>query len=272
MVFVPLLETQRGHRQAAGLPRLLADSSSSSVRAKYEKAGHGHVKIHVIGFAKLAGDLIDGLVKVASFFLARGADRRADHLPVHPLRAQHGAGGRLLGGRRGLAAGPGAPARLRAGPVLGAGAVPDLRHRRQPWRAEDERHHAGHRPRHASPGRRALHLPPPVPRRPDRAARRRGRFRRADGDRHPGDQGTGADRQHRRRRAGVHQPDPAAGAAVVRRRQPGRRQAQPARGGRGSARSRLRRVLERPRPFHRAALGAGRDRGRGGARRPAACG
>ena len=35
--------------------------------------------------------------------------------------------------------------------------------------------------------RRALHLPPPVPRRPHGAAGRRGRLRGADGDRHPGD-------------------------------------------------------------------------------------
>ena len=65
----------------------------------------------------------------------------------------------------------------------------------------------------------ALHLPAPVPRRPDRAAGRRGRLRGADGDRHPGDPGPGADRQHRRGGADLHQPDPAAGAAVVRRRE-----------------------------------------------------
>ncbi|MCK7468774.1 MAG: hypothetical protein MZU91_12065 [Desulfosudis oleivorans] len=40
-------------------------------------------------------------------------------------------------------------ARLRARPVLDPGAVPGLRHRRVARRAEDERHHAGHRPRRA---------------------------------------------------------------------------------------------------------------------------
>src|SRR4249919_2548734 len=69
MVFVPLLEKN----SETGKP-LDYDAFSKQlerkVRAKYEKAGKGHVKIHVIGFAKLAGDLIEGLVKVASFFLA----------------------------------------------------------------------------------------------------------------------------------------------------------------------------------------------------------
>ena len=68
MVFVPLLE-----RNADTGERLdyhaFSQKLEQRVRAKYENAGHGKVKIHVIGFAKLAGDLIDGLVKVASFFL-----------------------------------------------------------------------------------------------------------------------------------------------------------------------------------------------------------
>ena len=257
---------QCGHRQAAGLPRVLAEAGAERPRQVREgRQRQGQDPRDRLRQAGRRPDRRPGQGR--QLLPGSGADRRADHLPVHPLRAQHGAGGRLLGRRRGLAAGPGAPARLRAGPVLRARAVPDLRHRRQPRRAEDERHHAGRGPRHPSPGRRPLHLPPPVPRRPDRAARRRGRLRRADDDRHSGDQGTGADRQHRRRRAGVHQPDPAAGAAVLRRRQPGSGQAQPARGRQGSARSRLRRVLELPRPLHRTALGGGRDRVRGGARR-----
>ena len=41
-----------------------------------------------------------------------------------------------------------------------------------------------------------------------------------------------ADREHRRRRPDPHQPDPAAGPAVVLRRQPGRGQAQPGSAGR----------------------------------------
>lgn len=69
MVFVPLLD-----RNAETGERLDYHAFSTMlevrVRAKYEAAGKGHVRIHVIGFAKLVGDLIDGLVKVASFFLA----------------------------------------------------------------------------------------------------------------------------------------------------------------------------------------------------------
>ncbi|HJW47021.1 MAG TPA: MMPL family transporter [Lysobacter sp.] len=69
MVFVPLLE-----RNADTGKRLdyheFSQTLEQRVRAKYEQAGHGKIKIHVIGFAKLAGDLIAGLVKVASFFLA----------------------------------------------------------------------------------------------------------------------------------------------------------------------------------------------------------
>ena len=65
MVFVPLLE-----RNADTGERLdyhaFSQKLEQSVRAKY---GNDKVKIHVIGFAKLAGDLIEGLVKVASFFL-----------------------------------------------------------------------------------------------------------------------------------------------------------------------------------------------------------
>jgi hypothetical protein len=62
-------------------------------------------------------------------------------------------------------------------------------------RAENERHHAGHRPRRAPPRGRALHVPTLIPRRPYCAAGRRGRLCGADGDRHSRDQGPGADRQ-----------------------------------------------------------------------------
>ena len=82
------------------------------MRAKYEQARAGRqarrVKIHVIGFAKLVGDLIDGLVQVMAFFAVAAAHRRADPLRLHALRAQHRAGGGVLAGRRGLAARPGA--------------------------------------------------------------------------------------------------------------------------------------------------------------------
>ncbi|MGH8344978.1 MAG: efflux RND transporter permease subunit, partial [Pseudomonas sp.] len=43
-----------------------------AIRAKYEGGGDGSslpVKIHIVGFAKLVGDLIDGLMKVMGFFV-----------------------------------------------------------------------------------------------------------------------------------------------------------------------------------------------------------
>ncbi|MDD5723752.1 MAG: hypothetical protein PHY29_08455, partial [Syntrophales bacterium] len=39
------------------------------IRNKYEAAGGGKIKIHVIGFAQVVGDLIDGMGRVATFFL-----------------------------------------------------------------------------------------------------------------------------------------------------------------------------------------------------------
>ncbi len=72
MIFLPLLDKdpQSGKRlDYAALSRLLEEK----VRARYEgKQSHAQpvrVKVHIIGFAKLVGDLIDGLVKVMSFFL-----------------------------------------------------------------------------------------------------------------------------------------------------------------------------------------------------------
>ena len=158
----------------------------------------------------------------------RRADRHRHHLRVYALRAQHRAGHRLLARRGRLAAGPRRALRLRARSVLDPGAVPGVRDRRVARRAEDERHHAGHRPRHAQARRRALHVPAAVPGRADRAARRRGGLRRADGHRHPGDPRPRADREHRRRRADLHQPAAVAGAAVLHRRQRERGRAQPA--------------------------------------------
>ena len=77
MIFVPLLDKEPGTGKRMdyhGLSRVLEDK----IRAKYElaKSLDGTVKskqsptvrIHVIGFAKLIGDLIDGLLKVMAFF------------------------------------------------------------------------------------------------------------------------------------------------------------------------------------------------------------
>jgi hypothetical protein len=83
------------------------------------------------------------------FFFAAVLIATADHLRLHALPAQHAAGGRdHARDRRGLAARPADGPRLRARPVFDAGALPGVRDRRLARRAEDERHHAGRRPRH----------------------------------------------------------------------------------------------------------------------------
>ena len=77
MIFVPLLDKEPATGKPIdyrGLSKILEDK----IRAKYElaqdvekvrgKAETPQIRIHVIGFAKLIGDLIDGLVKVMAFF------------------------------------------------------------------------------------------------------------------------------------------------------------------------------------------------------------
>ena len=77
MIFVPLLDKEPGTGKRIdyhGLSRVLEEK----IREKYElahavdaaaaKAPTGKVKVHVIGFAKLIGELIDGLIKVMMFF------------------------------------------------------------------------------------------------------------------------------------------------------------------------------------------------------------
>jgi hypothetical protein len=76
-IFVPLLDKD----PATGNPidyRELSRVLEKRIRGKYELAGSAgseirskdapHVRIHVIGFAKLVGELIEGLVKVMLFF------------------------------------------------------------------------------------------------------------------------------------------------------------------------------------------------------------
>jgi len=65
MIVVPLLAAD-----AQGRPvdyRRLSESLES-IRARYAGAPDAKVRVYVIGFAKLAGDLIDGLEKVMAFF------------------------------------------------------------------------------------------------------------------------------------------------------------------------------------------------------------
>ena len=170
MIVAPLLDKDPTTGQPIDY-RVLS-KNIEAVRAKYEASSEAKapaVRIHVIGFAKLVGRPDRRPVPRRAVLRPRRAGRRRHHLLLHPLRAQHGAGAGLLAGRGALAARPGGRARLRARPVLDPGAVPGLRDRRVARRAEDERHHAGHRPRRAPAGGGALHLPAPVPGRADRA-------------------------------------------------------------------------------------------------------
>ena len=64
IVFVPLLEKNPQTGQALDYGDLSA--RLEQIRAKYEKEG---VRIHITGFAKIVGDLIDGLQQVLLFFL-----------------------------------------------------------------------------------------------------------------------------------------------------------------------------------------------------------
>jgi hypothetical protein len=256
MIFVPLLDKDGRNRQARSITRS-SRRASKNLRDKYE----GQTRAHQ--------DPRDRL---------RQADRRTDRRPVQQVMMFFGAAAvaictasssynytrcirsTLLVIACSMVAvvwqlGLVRP-RLRARSVLGPGAFPGVRHRREPRRPEDERHHAGRRPRHPPAGGGALHLPPPVPGRPDGAAGRRGGLCRADGDRHPGDPGPGHDRQPRRGRADLHQPAAAARAAVLHRRQRRGRAAQPAaKSARKHAARGWASILGRSRSLHRAQAG-----------------
>ncbi|NMG01219.1 MMPL family transporter, partial [Aromatoleum toluolicum] len=70
MVFVPLLDKD----PATGAPidyRALSRTLEDNIRAKFEQSveqGGAPVNIHIIGFAKLVGDLIDGVSEVMTYF------------------------------------------------------------------------------------------------------------------------------------------------------------------------------------------------------------
>ncbi|NMG76580.1 efflux RND transporter permease subunit [Aromatoleum diolicum] len=70
MIVVPLLD--RDPQTMARLDyRSFSHTLEESIRAKYENAKDGpKLKIHIIGFAKLVGDLMDGLAQMATYFVA----------------------------------------------------------------------------------------------------------------------------------------------------------------------------------------------------------
>ncbi len=66
MIFVPLLT--KDPDTGAAIDYRAMSHTLEDIRAKYEATPGTKIRIHVIGFAKLVGDLIDGLAKVMSFF------------------------------------------------------------------------------------------------------------------------------------------------------------------------------------------------------------
>jgi uncharacterized protein len=71
MVVVPLLDKDpdTGNR----LDYHAFSRSLEDIRQKFETAGQGKIKIHIIGFAKIVGDLMDGLLQVLTYFLFAAA-------------------------------------------------------------------------------------------------------------------------------------------------------------------------------------------------------
>jgi predicted RND superfamily exporter protein len=68
MIVVPLLDKDPTTGERIDYRAL--SQSIEDIRAKYEGAPDSKVRVHAIGFAKLVGDLIDGLFKVMLFFAA----------------------------------------------------------------------------------------------------------------------------------------------------------------------------------------------------------
>ncbi len=67
MVFVPLLDKDPTTGKRLDY-NIFSKKIESDIRKKYEAMGHGGIKIHIVGFAKLVGDLIDGLMQVMTYF------------------------------------------------------------------------------------------------------------------------------------------------------------------------------------------------------------
>lgn len=72
MIVVPLLDKDPTTGQAIDY-RALSQALEENIRARFETAGKAsagepEIRIHMIGFAKLVGDLIDGLTQVMTYF------------------------------------------------------------------------------------------------------------------------------------------------------------------------------------------------------------
>ena len=145
IILVPLQEKIAETGAAYRLPRA-CPSASKQLRGKYES---DKVAIHVTGFAKVVGDLIDGLHAGSGVLRGRHCHLHRGAVLVHPLPGA----ARLLVVLCSMVAvvwllGLLPTLGYELDPVLGAGALSGVRHRHEPRRAENERHHAGHWPWH----------------------------------------------------------------------------------------------------------------------------
>jgi predicted RND superfamily exporter protein len=67
MILVPLMDTDPGTGKRLDY-NVFSNQIEENVRTKYEAMSKGKIHIHVIGFAKLVGDLIAGLMQVMTYF------------------------------------------------------------------------------------------------------------------------------------------------------------------------------------------------------------
>jgi predicted RND superfamily exporter protein len=67
MVFVPLMDSDPNTGKRLDYS-VFSKQIDDNIRMKYEAMGKGKIKVHVVGFAKLVGDLIAGLMQVMTYF------------------------------------------------------------------------------------------------------------------------------------------------------------------------------------------------------------
>jgi len=67
MIYVPLLETESASDKR--LDYHAFSRNIEDIRQKFEAGSNGNIKIYIIGFAKIVGDLMDGLLEVLTYFL-----------------------------------------------------------------------------------------------------------------------------------------------------------------------------------------------------------
>jgi predicted RND superfamily exporter protein len=71
VVFVPLLD--RDPATGAGIDYRALSARLEALREEHEGPAGGGVRVHVVGFAKLVGELLDGIVEVMAWFAAAAA-------------------------------------------------------------------------------------------------------------------------------------------------------------------------------------------------------